>query len=44
MALPSRFSTTLSNTKGICLVLLALVLMPVAVLVLPLDVDGHFSD
>jgi hypothetical protein len=44
MALASGFSTTLSNPIGIRLVLLALVVVPVAVLVLPFDVDGHFSD
>jgi hypothetical protein len=41
MALPRGFGTMLSNPIGIRLVLLALVVMPVAVLVLPLDVDGH---
>ena len=41
MALPSGFSTTLSNPIGIRLVLLGLVVMPVSVLVLPFDVDGH---
>jgi len=41
MALPSGFSTTLSDPIGILLVLLALVVMPVAVWVLPFDVDGH---
>jgi hypothetical protein len=41
MALPSGFSTTLGNPISIRLVLLGLVVMPVAVLVLPLDVDGH---
>jgi hypothetical protein len=43
MALPSGFSTTLSNPIGIRLVLLGLVVMPVAVLVLPLDSDCHCS-
>ena len=33
MALPSGFSTTLSNPIGICLVLLCLVVMPVALLI-----------
>jgi len=41
MALPSGFSTTLSNPISICLVLLGLVVMPVAVLDLPFGVDGH---
>ena len=41
MALPSGLSTALSNPIGIRLVLLALVVMPVAVLVLPFNVDGH---
>ena len=41
MALPSRCSTTLSNPIGVRLVLLGLVVMPVAVLVLPFNVDGH---
>jgi hypothetical protein len=44
MALPSGFSTTLSNPIGICLVLLPLVVMPTTELVLPLDIDGYFSD
>ncbi len=41
MVLPRGFSTTLSNPIGIRLVLLALVVMPVAVLVLPFNVDAH---
>jgi len=41
MALPSGFSTTLSNPIGILLVLLGLAVMPVAVLVLPFDFDRH---
>jgi len=41
MALPSGFSTTLSNPIGIRLVLLGLVVMPTTELVLPFDVDGH---
>jgi hypothetical protein len=41
MALPSGFSTTLSNPISIRLVLLALIVMPVTVLVLPFNVDGH---
>jgi len=41
MTLPSGFSTMLSNPIGIRLVLLGLVVMPVAVLVLPFDVDRH---
>ena len=41
MALPSGFSTALSKPTSIRLVLLALVVMPVAVLVLPFNVDGH---
>lgn len=41
MALPSGFSTTLSNPIGIRLVLLGLVVMPTTELVLPFNVDGH---
>ena len=41
MALPSGFSTTLSDPIGIRLVLLGLVVMPVAVLVLVFNVDKH---
>ena len=41
MALPSGFSTTLSNPIGIRLVLLGLVVMLVAVLILVFDVDRH---
>jgi len=41
MALPSGFSTTLSNPISIRLVLFRLVVMPIAVLVLPFNVDGH---
>jgi len=41
MALPSGFSTALSDPIGIRLVLLGLVVMPVAVLVLVFDIDGH---
>jgi hypothetical protein len=41
MALPSGYSTTLSNPIGIRLVLLGLVVMPVAVLILPFNVDCH---
>jgi len=41
MALPSGFNTTLSNPISVRLVLLGLVVMPVAVLVLPFNVDGH---
>jgi hypothetical protein len=44
MALPSGSSTMLSNPIGIRLVLLVLVVTPVAVLVLPFNVDCHFSD
>jgi hypothetical protein len=44
MVPPSGFRTTLSNPIRIRLVLLGLVVMPVAVLVLPFNVDGHFSD
>jgi hypothetical protein len=39
MALPSGFSTTLSNPIGIRLVLLGLVVMPVPVLLLPFNID-----
>jgi hypothetical protein len=38
---PFLFGSRLSNPISIRLVLLSLVVMPVAVLVLPLDVDGH---
>ena len=38
---PFLFGSRLSNPKGTHLVLLGLVVMPVAVLVLPFDVDGH---
>jgi ABC-type transport system involved in cytochrome c biogenesis permease component len=38
MALPSGFSTTLSNPIGIRLVLLGLVVMPIAVPVLPFNI------
>jgi hypothetical protein len=41
MALASGFSMTLSNPISICLVLLGPVVMPVAVLVLPFNVDRH---
>ena len=41
MALPSGFSTTLSNPIGIRLVVIGLIVMPVAVLVLPFDVYRH---
>jgi len=41
MALPSGFSTTLSNPTGIRLVLLALAVMPFPVLVLPFNIDSH---
>ena len=41
MALPSGFSTTLSNPIGIRQVLLGLVVMPTTELVLVFDVDGH---
>ena len=41
MPLVGGYSTTLSDPIGIRLVVLALVVMPVAVLILPLDVDGH---
>jgi len=41
MALPRRYSTALSDPIGIRLVLLGLVTMPIAVLVLPLNVDAH---
>ena len=43
MALPSGFRTTLSNSIGIRLVLLALVVMPTNELVLPFDIGGHWS-
>jgi hypothetical protein len=39
MALPSGFSTTLSNPIRIRLVLLGLVVMPLAMLVLPFNID-----
>ena len=42
VALPSGFSTTLSDPIGILLVLLALVVMPTTELVLPFNVDGHW--
>jgi hypothetical protein len=41
MALPSGFRTTLSKPISIRLVLLGLVVMPVTVLILPLDVDDQ---
>jgi len=44
MALSSGFSTTLSNSISIRLVLLCLVVLPTTELVLPFDVDRHFSD
>jgi len=44
VALPSGFSTTLSNPIGIRLVLLALVVMPTTELILPFNVDGHCLD
>jgi len=44
MALPSGFSTTLSNPISIRLVLFGLVVMPATELVFPFNVDGHFSD
>jgi hypothetical protein len=42
MALPSGFSTMLSNPIGIRLVLLGLVVMPVAVLISLFNVYGNF--
>jgi len=41
MPLSCGCSTTLSNPISIRLVLLALIVLPVAVLVLPFNVDGH---
>jgi len=41
MALPSGFSTMLSDPAGVRLVLLGLVVMPATELVLMFDVDGH---
>jgi len=41
MLLTSGFSTALSNPIGIRQVLFSWVVMPVAVLVLPLDIDDH---
>jgi len=41
MALSSGFSTTLSNSIGIRLVLLGLVVMPTTELVMPFDIDGQ---
>jgi hypothetical protein len=43
MALPSGFSTTLSNPIGIRLVLLGLAVMPPTELVLPFNMNSHFS-
>ena len=44
IALLSRFSMTLTNPVSIRLVLLGLAVMPVAVVVLVFDLDGHCSD
>jgi hypothetical protein len=44
MALPRGFSTMLSNSIGICLILLGLVVMPTTELVLIFDIhDSGFS-
>jgi hypothetical protein len=41
MAIPSGFSTTLSNPISIRLVLLGLEVSPVSILVLPFNIDCH---